>query len=101
MGFLKSLSKSIKKSAPQSSVNDIGDVSEFGEIDTKPSGQEHAGIKRPSGQGDIARRGRRRSSEKQVVLGHSLTTADTTTSVNTNSFLHPKDYRDLTFIRHV
>ncbi|KAJ9098643.1 hypothetical protein QFC21_004291 [Naganishia friedmannii] len=97
MGFLKSLSKSIKKSAPpQSSVTEVGEVSEFGIIDAKTSVQEHAGIKRPSGQGDIARRGRRRSSEKQVMPGHGMSARDPTASVNIHFSVRMKDCRTLT-----
>ncbi|KAJ9122490.1 hypothetical protein QFC22_001918 [Naganishia vaughanmartiniae] len=100
MGFLKSLSKSIKRSALQPSINDISDVSEFGTIDTKTSvKEEHAGIKRPSGQGDIARRGRRRSSEKQAVLADDgLGIRDETASVNTLSFVHIEGHAE--FIHH-
>lgn len=73
MGFLKSLSRSIKRSAIQQQPDD--QVSEFGAIQAAPSADtstdvqsEKAGIRRPSGQGAIARRDRRRSSAEKLVV---------------------------------
>jgi hypothetical protein len=73
MGFLKSLSRSIKRSATQQQPDD--QVSEFGVIQAVPSPDtstdaqsEKAGIKRPSGQGAIARRDRRRSSAEKLAV---------------------------------
>lgn len=72
MGFLKSLSRSIKRAAPQ---HPDDHVSECETVQPSPSPLassdiqvETAGVRRPSGQGAIARRDRRRSSEKGLAV---------------------------------
>ncbi|KAI5452190.1 hypothetical protein NCC49_001125 [Naganishia albida] len=64
MGFLKSLSQSIKRSAIQQSSKDSVPDSEFAapNAQSTETNVDTAGIKRPSGHGEIARRERRRSS---------------------------------------
>lgn len=95
MGFLKSLSRSIKRPSSQHSTDQ---VSEFGTI--TPTGPvqgpvdpqvETAGIKRPSGQGVIARRDRGRSSEDiHAVQTGSQTCRDDHASVS--SYLIPQPH---------
>lgn len=69
MGFLKSLSQSIKRSAIQQSTADSVTDSGFALPDAQSieTDVDTAGIKRPSGQGEIARRERRRSSTIGVL----------------------------------